>query len=107
MDVKCAFLNGIINEIFVKETPSFETSTMYLYEKLNSFLMINGFQRGKVDTILFHKNYDSHFIVVQIYVDDIILGSINDSKGGEFYGLMQKEFEMNMMGELKFSWTAN
>ncbi|RDX99098.1 Copia protein, partial [Mucuna pruriens] len=44
--------------------------------------MSNGFQRGKVDTTLFHKNYNSHFIIIQIY-------------------LMQKEIEMSMMGELK------
>ncbi|RDY10491.1 Copia protein, partial [Mucuna pruriens] len=42
--------------------------------------MTNGFQRRKVDITLFGKNYDSHFIIVQIY----------------------KEFEMSMMGELKF-----
>ncbi|RDY10691.1 hypothetical protein CR513_04761, partial [Mucuna pruriens] len=33
-----------------------------------------------------HKNYDSHFIIVQIHVDDIIFC----------------EFEISMMGELKF-----
>ncbi|RDX97724.1 putative mitochondrial protein, partial [Mucuna pruriens] len=49
------------------------------YEKLSSFLVLNGFQRGKVDTTLFCKNYDSHFINVQIYVDDIIFGVIDDS----------------------------
>ncbi|RDX71823.1 hypothetical protein CR513_48775, partial [Mucuna pruriens] len=38
--------------------------------------MTNGFQRGKIDTTLFRKNYDSHFII--------------------------KEFEISVMGELKF-----
>ncbi|RDY14799.1 Copia protein, partial [Mucuna pruriens] len=37
------------------------------YDKLSSFLMTNGFQRRKVYITLFHKNYDSHFIIVQIY----------------------------------------
>ena len=41
-------------------------------------------------------------LVVQIYVDDIIFGSTNASLCKEFSKLMQDEFEMSMMGELKF-----
>jgi hypothetical protein len=39
---------------------------------------------------------------VQIYVDDIIFGSTNESLCKEFSKLMQDEFEMSMMEELKF-----
>jgi len=39
---------------------------------------------------------------VQIYIDDIILGSTNVSLCKEFSKLMQDEFEMSMMRELKF-----
>jgi len=39
---------------------------------------------------------------VQIYVDDIIFGSTNASFCKEFSKFMQDEFEMSMMGELKF-----
>jgi len=39
---------------------------------------------------------------VQIYVDDIIFGSNNASLRKEFSKLMQDEFEMSIMGELKF-----
>ena len=39
---------------------------------------------------------------MQIYVDDTILGSTNASLCKEFSKLMQDEFEMSMMGELKF-----
>ena len=39
---------------------------------------------------------------MQIYVDDIIFGSTNASLCKEFSKLMQDEFEMSMMGELKF-----
>jgi len=38
---------------------------------------------------------------VQIYVDDIIFGSTNASLCKEFSKLMQDEFDMSMMGELK------
>ena len=39
---------------------------------------------------------------MQIYVDDIIFGSTNASLCKEFSTLMQGEFEMSIMGELKF-----
>ena len=38
----------------------------------------------------------------QIYVDDIVFGATNPSLCQEFSDLMQGEFEMSMMGELKF-----
>ncbi|RDX77544.1 hypothetical protein CR513_42328, partial [Mucuna pruriens] len=69
MNVKCAFLNGIINEeVFVKP-PGFESS---LWNQASTSCL------RKSRHHLFSKNYDSHFIIVQ------------------------KEFEMSMMGELKF-----
>jgi len=40
--------------------------------------------------------------LIQIYVDDIIFGSTNDSLCKEFSQDMQSEFEMSMMGELNF-----
>ena len=48
------------------------------YEKLISFLLKNGFERGKVDATLFNKNYNSQFILVLVYVDEIIFGVINE-----------------------------
>ena len=91
MDVKSVFLNGLIQEeVYVEQPPRFESETFpqhvfklnkalnglqqaprAWYEKLSSFLLENGFERGKVDTILFRKNYESQFILVQVYVDDI------------------------------------
>ena len=39
-------------------------------------------------------------IIVQIYVDDIIFGSTNQTLCDEFADRMQKEFEINLMGQL-------
>jgi len=58
--------------------------------------------RGKVDTTLFRKVVKNDFIIVQIYVDDIIFGATNELLCKDFSSLMQSEFEMSMMGELKF-----
>jgi hypothetical protein len=40
--------------------------------------------------------------ICQIYVDDIIFGSSNKIFNDEFAKLMTDQFEMSMMGELKF-----
>ncbi|RDX95165.1 Copia protein, partial [Mucuna pruriens] len=61
------------------------------YDKLSSSLMTNGFQRGKVDTTLFRKNCNPHFIIMQIYIDDIIFCATNDSLCGEFSELQIKQ----------------
>ena len=62
----------------------------------------NDFKRGQVDTTLFRRTLEKDIIVVQIYVDDIIFGSTNASLCKKFSKLMQDEFEMSIMGELKF-----
>ena len=122
MDVKSAFLNGYISEeVYVKQPPGFEHSeksdhvfklkkSRYglkqapraWYDRLSSFLLENNFTRGKVDTTLFCKTFKNDILMVQIYVDDIIFGSANPSLCKEFSKLMQAEFEMSLMGKLKF-----
>ncbi|KAK9195176.1 hypothetical protein WN943_003295 [Citrus x changshan-huyou] len=56
----------------------------------------------KADTTIFVKHKSQDILVVQIYVDDIIFVSTNELLCKEFSSCMSKEFEMNMMGELKY-----
>ena len=122
MDVKSAFLNGYIQEeVFVDQPPGFENyenpthvyklkKALYglkqapraWYDRLSKFLCDKGFIRGQVDTTLFIKKDNHSTLLVQIYVDDIIFGSTNESLCSEFAKTMQGEFEMSMMGELTF-----
>ena len=41
------------------------------YERLSSFLISNGFKKGKIDTTLFTKHVENDILIVQIYVDHI------------------------------------
>lgn len=51
--------------------------------------MENEICTGKVyTTLLFHKNVNSHFILVLIFVDDIIFRATNESLYEEFSKLM-------------------
>ncbi|KAK6151787.1 hypothetical protein DH2020_014422 [Rehmannia glutinosa] len=73
-----------------------------LYDTLSQFLTDNGFTKGKVDRTLFRIQDGESILLVQIYVDDIIFGSINKEQCDKFSNLMQGKFEMSMMGELTF-----
>nr|GEW91144.1 retrovirus-related Pol polyprotein from transposon TNT 1-94 [Tanacetum cinerariifolium] len=122
MDVKTAFLNGILKEeVYVGQPPGFVSKqypdhvyaldkALYglkqapraWYEVLSQFLIDNGFQKGSIDTTLFFKKKGKHIMLIQIYVDDIIFGSKNPKYCTKFSDLMVKRFEMSMMGEMKF-----
>ncbi|XP_059314587.1 uncharacterized mitochondrial protein AtMg00810-like [Lycium ferocissimum] len=82
MDVKSAFSKWILDEeFFVKQPPGFENPTHpYHLFKLSKAL----------------------YGLKQIYADDIIFGSSNPSLCKKFSDLMQREYEMSMMGELTF-----
>nr|GEX94753.1 copia protein [Tanacetum cinerariifolium] len=60
------------------------------------------YKRGTIDKTLFLKKDSRHIILVQVYVDDIIFGSMNKAWCDEFKVLMKGEFEMSAMGELTF-----
>jgi hypothetical protein len=72
------------------------------YECLKEFLLKNGFEIGKVDSTLFTRKVDNQLFVCQIYVDDIIFGSTDETFCEEFSRVMTNRFEMSMMGELKY-----
>ena len=64
--------------------------------------MKKGFKPSSLDPTLFTKTYDNELFVCQIYVDDIIFGCTNQRYAGEFAYMMSEEYQMSMMGELKF-----
>ncbi|GKD02314.1 retrovirus-related pol polyprotein from transposon TNT 1-94 [Tanacetum coccineum] len=122
MDVKVAFLNGPLKEeVYVSQPdgfvdPDFPDHVYRLqkalyglkqaprawYDKLSSFLIEHHFTKGIVDPTLFTRRHGGDILLVQVYVDDIIFGSTNLDFSKRFANLMKSNFEMSMMGELKF-----
>ncbi|GJU34839.1 retrovirus-related pol polyprotein from transposon TNT 1-94 [Tanacetum coccineum] len=122
MDVKTAFLNGPLKEeVYVSQPegfidPEFPDHVYRLkkslyglkqaprawYDKLSSFLIEHGFTKGIIDPTLFTRRHGEDILLVQVYVDDIIFGSTNPDFSKRFANLMKNNFEMSMMGELKF-----
>jgi hypothetical protein len=99
IDVKSDFLNAVIQEeVYVRPPPSFESpkypNRVYklskaLYElkqvlrawyaRLKMFLLEHGYVMGSVDKTLFILNHGTDFLLVQIYVYDIIFGDSSHS----------------------------
>jgi len=108
MDVKSAFLNGVINEeVYVEQPSGFEDhqhpnhvfnlkKALYglkqaprqWYERFSNFLLSHDYERGMIDKTLFIKKENYEIILVQIYVDDIIFGATKDSLCEEFVAAM-------------------
>nr|GEZ39888.1 hypothetical protein [Tanacetum cinerariifolium] len=76
------------------------------YGTLSKYLLINGFQRGTINQNLFIRRQRGDFILVQVYVDDIIFGSSNPQLCREFEALMHEKFQISAMGELNFFKTS-
>ncbi|GKF80972.1 putative ribonuclease H-like domain-containing protein [Tanacetum coccineum] len=72
------------------------------YETLSTYLLDNGFQRGKIDKTLFIKRYKGDIFLVHVYVDDIIFGSTKNELCIALEKLMHDKFQMSSIGELTF-----
>jgi hypothetical protein len=56
-----------------------------------------------VDKTIFTLKQVTDFLLIQIYVDDIIFGGSSHTFVSRFQEMMESEFQMSMMGELTFS----
>jgi hypothetical protein len=69
---------------------------------LEIFLLLMLSRLGKLIPLFSQKTCNGDLFVCQIYVDDIIFGSINQKSCEEFSRVMMQKFEMSMMGELTY-----
>ncbi|GJX65477.1 putative ribonuclease H-like domain-containing protein, partial [Tanacetum coccineum] len=72
------------------------------YETLSTYLLENGYRRGTIDKTLFIKKDRGDILLVHVYVDDIIFGSIKKSSCVEFEQMMHKRFQISSIWELTF-----
>jgi hypothetical protein len=108
MDVKSDFLNSVIlEEVYVRQPTGFESpkypdgvykilKTLYglkqasraWYVSLDMFLLEHRYVIGSVDKTLFTLNYCTDFLLVHIYVNDIIFDDSSHTLVSRFQELI-------------------
>nr|GEX00509.1 hypothetical protein [Tanacetum cinerariifolium] len=108
MDVKTAFLNGILREeVYVSQPDRFvdlnnpnhvyklkkalyglKQAPHAWYDLLSSFLLSQEFSKGTVDPTLFIRREGKYILLVQIYADDIIFTSTTTELCDKFSEIM-------------------
>ncbi|GJX80529.1 retrovirus-related pol polyprotein from transposon TNT 1-94 [Tanacetum coccineum] len=122
MDVKTAFLNGVLREeVYVSQPKGFvdqgHPNHIYIlkkalyglkqalriwYDLLSKFLLTQKFSKGVVGPTLFTKKEGKDILLVQIYIDDIMFAYTNPDLCDTFENIMSSKFKMSMMGKMSF-----
>ncbi|GKA89051.1 retrovirus-related pol polyprotein from transposon TNT 1-94 [Tanacetum coccineum] len=122
MDVKTAFLNGILREeVYVSQPDGFvyqdnpnhvyklkkalyglKQAPRVWYNLLSKFQLSQEFSKGTVDPTLIIRRQGKDLLLVQIYVDDIIFASTTPELCDQFFKIMCSQFKMSTMGKISF-----
>ena len=121
MDVKSAFLNGDLTEtVYVQQPPGFIIGKgdkvlklkKALYglrqaprawnSKLDKELIALGFVRSKLEHAVYKRSSRDSFLLVGVYVDDLIISGPNISDVMKFKSEMRRKFSMSDLGLLSY-----
>lgn len=122
MDVKSAFLNGVLSEeVYVHQPPGFLNpkypgkvlrlkKTLYGLKqaprawnaKLDSELQKLGFVRSEEEHAVYKKGCGSSLLLLGVYVDDLIICGPDRNNIAEFKSQMSKTFSMSDLGMLSY-----
>eukprot|EP00253_Pinus_taeda_P024503 PITA_24503 len=122
MDVKSAFLNGVLmEEVYIEQPLGYEKKgeehkvcklrkALYglkqapraWYSRIDSYLLENGFDKCEGEPTVYIKEKDGKLLIVVLYVDDVIFTGNDDYLIENFKVVMKEEFEMTDMGLLRY-----
>eukprot|EP00253_Pinus_taeda_P035794 PITA_35794 len=122
MDVKSAFLNGVLKEeVYVEQPPGYEVDgqehkvyklkkALYglkqapraWYNRIDAYLIENGFNKCDGEPTLYIKENDGKIIIIVLYVDDLIFTGNDASLIADFKAVMKNELEMTDLGFLRY-----
>lgn len=122
LDVKSAFLNGFLEEeIYVEQPEGFvvkgHEDKVYLlkkalyglkqaprawYSRIDEYLSKLGFVKSLSESTLYIKGDHANFIVISLYVDDLLVTGNNVELIQQFKDDMLQVFEMTDLGEMSY-----
>ena len=121
MDVKSAFLNGDLTEsVFVKQPPGFIVGkgdkVLKLHKalyglrqaprawnfKLDKELLALGFVRSKLEHAVYRRDNKNSFLLVRVYVDDLVISGPSIREIQQFKVEMKRKFSMGDLGLLSY-----
>jgi len=122
MDVKSAFMNGVLEEeIYIEQPPGYvkieeEKKALKLNKALyklkqgprawnthiDTYFKENGFKQCPYEHSLYAKKSGSNVMFVGLYVNDLIFIGNSDEMIEKFKGTMIREFEMIDLGLMRF-----
>nr|KYP32331.1 Retrovirus-related Pol polyprotein from transposon TNT 1-94 [Cajanus cajan] len=122
LDVKTTFLHGRLeNDILIKQLEGFvklgkedyvcqlqkslyglKQSPRKWYKRFDNFMINQGFKRSPYDLCVYHKKVeDGSMIYLLLYVDDILITTMNKSAIQNLKVLLSGEFDMKNLGSTK------
>lgn len=122
LDVKNAFLNGVLSKpVYMEQPPGYIDSAMpdhvcllrkslyglkqaprAWYQRLYDFLIHIGFKDSSSDTSLFIYRANSSILILLVYVDDIILTGSSSDLLKKFISRLNREFAIKDLGKLSY-----
>eukprot|EP00253_Pinus_taeda_P013960 PITA_13960 len=122
MDVKSAFLNGVLKEEVYFEQPlgyekkdeehkvcklkkalyGLKQAPRAWYNRIDSYLLDNEFDKCEEESTVYIKEKDGKILIVVLYVDHAIFTGNDDQLIKNFKSVMKEEFEMTDMGFLRY-----
>nr|GEW06400.1 putative reverse transcriptase, RNA-dependent DNA polymerase, Gag-polypeptide of LTR copia-type [Tanacetum cinerariifolium] len=99
LHVNNAFLHGDLDEEVYMKIPQ---ASRNWYKKLTSFLLSLNFKQSKADYFLFTYQKAGVYVVILIYVDDVIIVGDNSEKIQQIKQQLGDEFSIKNLGPLKY-----
>ncbi|KZV53534.1 hypothetical protein F511_42283 [Dorcoceras hygrometricum] len=72
------------------------------FAKFSSTLLSVGFSQSHADNSLFIKVRDNVFLVLLVYVDDIVIATNNEEAASELKSFLNNKFKLKDLGKLKY-----